>query len=135
MKYLIQLAGFFLSINLFLTTGIVYAQLEEVVVTAQKRSESLQDVGISISAFSGRELLERGIDDVTTLDETIPNLRITDGQGKGGAVPRFSLRGVGFQTDPTTVSSSPVAIHVNEIPYPYPIVGLNYLFDLDKRLR
>ncbi|MAJ50683.1 MAG: hypothetical protein CMB82_03580 [Flammeovirgaceae bacterium] len=132
MNRLIKFAGVFLSFSLLLTNAVVYAQLEEVVVTAQKRSESLQDVGISISAFSGRELLERGIDDITALDETIPNLRITDGQGKGGAVPRFSLRGVGFQTDPTTVSSSPVAIHVNEVPYPYPIVGLNYLFDLER---
>ena len=122
------------TVAIVVTTGATTtsAQLEEVVVTAQKRAESMQDVGISISAFSGKDLRDRGIDDITNLDEIVPNLRIQAGSGKGGAVPRFSLRGVGFQTDPTTVSSSPVAIHVNEIPYPYPIVGLNYLFDLER---
>ena len=56
-----------------------FAQLEEVIVTAQKRSESLQDVPISIDAFSGDELQELGVQSAHEILRLIPN---------AGTVPR-----------------------------------------------
>ena len=106
--------------------------LEEIVVTAQKREQSLQDVPISISAFTGDDLVERGINTIENLDDITPNMRIQTGAGVNGNIPVFSLRGVGFLTDPSTVSSSPVAVHVNEVPYPYPVVATNLLFDIER---
>ena len=129
------LAGF-VSIFAFAATTVAQEDaggaLEEVVVTAQKREQSLQDVPISITAFTGAELVDRGINQIDTLDEITPNMRIQSGAGVNGNIPVFSLRGVGFQTDPSTVSSSPVAVHVNEVPYPYPVVATGLLFDMDR---
>src|SRR3546814_13805646 len=48
--------------------------MAEIIVTAQKREENLQNVPISISAFSGDELEARGIDDSTALATITPGL-------------------------------------------------------------
>lgn len=69
--------------------------LEEVVVTARKREESLQDVGQSVSAFSGSEIEARFADDISEITDISPNLIIDDtAQGPGG-VAAISLRGIG----------------------------------------
>mgnify|MGYP001570986646 CR=1 FL=1 len=48
--------------------------LEEVLVTAEKREESLQDVSISVSAFNEEALNRGGIDDVSRLELLVPGL-------------------------------------------------------------
>jgi iron complex outermembrane receptor protein len=52
--------------------------LEEVIVTAQKRTESLQDVPISVSAIQGEKLQEAGIANMSALADYVPNLSISD---------------------------------------------------------
>lgn len=69
-----------------------FAQLEEVIVTAQKRSESLQDVPISIDAFSGDELQELGVQSAHEILRLIPNAGTVP---QGGAKQNFFIRGVG----------------------------------------
>ena len=54
--------------------------LEEVIVTAQKREQSLQDVPISVTAFSGAALQESGIKDVFDLQSNTPGLTIDQNQ-------------------------------------------------------
>jgi len=69
--------------------------LEEVVVTARKRQESLQDMGMSISALSGDEVQASFARDIGQLANMAPNLIIDDtSQGPGG-VAAISIRGVG----------------------------------------
>ena len=51
----------------------VAAELEEIVVTAQKRSESVQDVPISITAITGEELVQRGLTDFTEIAQSVAN--------------------------------------------------------------
>ena len=69
--------------------------LEEVVVTARKREESLQDVGQSVSAVSSVEVEARFARDISQLVDMSPNLIIDDtAQGPGG-VAASSLRGIG----------------------------------------
>ena len=65
--------------------------LEEVVVTAQKRSEPLQDVPIAISAVSGESLTALGASSITALAEVTPGLQMSSTQGS--LSPR--IRGVG----------------------------------------
>lgn len=61
--------------------SLVQAQvLEEVIVTAQKRVESLQDVPISVVAVSGDTITNRGIDSLAELSTSVPNLFITESQ-------------------------------------------------------
>ena len=52
------------------------AMLEEVVVTAQKREQSLQDIPIAITAFGVREIEQRGIQDITDIGTIVPNVKI-----------------------------------------------------------
>src|SRR5882762_6700912 len=53
------------------------AQLDEVVVTAQKRAQKVQDVGIDIDAFSGGQLKQLGVDHVTDLARVSPGVIVT----------------------------------------------------------
>jgi len=64
--------------------------LEEVVVTAQKRSENIQDVPISISALSGAKIVESGIKDMDDLSAFVPNLDISTGNNT-----QIRMRGLG----------------------------------------
>ncbi|MCV6622926.1 MAG: TonB-dependent receptor [Cellvibrionaceae bacterium] len=78
-----------------LSSGIAIAQessfaLEEVVVTAQKRSENIQDVPISISAVSGAKIAEAGIKDMDDLAAYVPNLDISTGNNT-----QIRMRGLG----------------------------------------
>lgn len=66
--------------------------LEEIVVTAQKREQNLMDVPIAISALSGSELSERGIDNIRDLSLAVPELTIFSGR-PGSDI--YLLRGIG----------------------------------------
>ncbi|MBT4520803.1 MAG: TonB-dependent receptor [Halieaceae bacterium] len=67
--------------------------LEEILVTATRRTERLQDVPMSVSAFGSDFLQDSGINDLTNLDEYTPNLKITPGQGTPAT--SFRIRGIG----------------------------------------
>ncbi|MEH6593605.1 MAG: TonB-dependent receptor [Halioglobus sp.] len=69
--------------------------LEEVVVTAQKREQSLQDVPISVAAMSGEKINDTGITNLEELTLYTPNVNINKGQ----AAPNIYVRGVGSGTN------------------------------------
>ena len=69
--------------------------LEEVIVTAQKRTESLQDVPISIVAISGEKIDDFGITGLEELTQYVPNVTINNGAG----TPNLFIRGVGSGTN------------------------------------
>jgi outer membrane receptor protein involved in Fe transport len=65
--------------------------LEEVIVTAQKRAQSLQDVPISVTALQGEKIKDAGIPDMTALADFVPNLHIA----KASVNTNIYMRGVG----------------------------------------
>lgn len=67
--------------------------IEEIVVTAQKRSQSIQDVSVAVTAVTGDELLSLGITDAFSLDKLAPGLQL----GLSGNDPRPALRGARTQ--------------------------------------
>ncbi len=69
------------------------AAIEEIVVTAQKREESLQDVPLSVAAFTGETMAKAGIDSVLELPRLVPNLMLNRGSQVSNL--RMSIRGVG----------------------------------------
>ena len=85
------------ALALAMAPGLAMSQgmLEEVIVTAQKRTESLQDVPISVSAMSGEKINDQGITDLAELTLYIPNVNINQGQ----AQPNIFIRGVGSGTN------------------------------------
>ena len=84
-------AGLFLFAAI--CTGIANAQivLEEVVVTATKRTESIQDVPVSVSAISGEEIENLGIADMEDLSLFVPNFEINS----ASILPNLYMRGLG----------------------------------------
>ena len=105
------------------------SMLEEIVVTAQKREESLQDVAISVAAFSGRQLAELGLTHANDLVKQVPGLKVS-GAG-GGTVSAFSIRGV-TQNDFASGQESPVAVYVDEAYISQSYVTSFSLFDLER---
>jgi len=70
--------------------------IEEIVVTAQKRAQNVQDVPVAISAFSAEMLETRGISNPQDLQEAVPNLSIGEQTNLGGTA-KVTLRGVGSE--------------------------------------
>lgn len=85
--------------------------LEEVIVTANKREQSAQDVGISIAAYSEAQLRALGVQDSTDIGRLTPGVHI--GGSIGGQTSLFTIRGVN-QNDFTDSVESPVAVYVDE---------------------
>ena len=68
------------------------ASLDEVVVTARRREERLQDVPISVTAFSGEQLVQRGVRVLDDLQNIAPGLKI-EPQNNKGSTPQLVIRG------------------------------------------
>jgi iron complex outermembrane receptor protein len=103
--------------------------LEEIVVTAQRRTESLQNVGIAISVLSGQTLADKAITNVVDLQNAIPSLQVEPAFGSGQ--PQYRIRGVGF-LDYTSNNASPVGVSVDDVAFALPIQTQGQLFDIDR---
>jgi hypothetical protein len=92
--------------------------LSEVVVTAQRREESAQNVGIAISVLSGASLADKSITYVNDLQNSIPSLQVEPAFGSGQ--PQYRIRGVGF-LDYTSNNASPIGVSVDDVSLALPI--------------
>jgi len=89
-----------------------YNALDEIVVTAQRTSQSLQDVPIAITAFTAQSLAAQQINNSQDLQLTLPNVTFTKGNFTSG---NFTIRGVGDLCVGVTCDSA-TAIHLNDLP-------------------
>ncbi|MGB1373903.1 MAG: TonB-dependent receptor plug domain-containing protein, partial [Aequoribacter sp.] len=87
--------------------------LEEVIVTAQKRAENLQEVPLSISAIGAQELDNRGIESLGDLNAVAPNVMIRQNPG-ARLISTLSIRGSG-QGQPAIWIDAPVGLYLNGI--------------------
>ncbi len=85
--------------------------LEEITVTAQKREQNLQDVGIAITAFSGDQLRAFGVQQSFELADFTPGVHI--GGALAGQNSQFTIRGV-TQNDFNDVVEAPNAVYLDE---------------------
>ena len=84
--------------------------IDEIIVTAQRRREKLQDVPLSITAITGKDLRNADIRDVTRLEQAVPGLRIA----RSGAAARPAIRGV--YTEAIAANSDPrIGFYIDEI--------------------
>jgi outer membrane receptor protein involved in Fe transport len=104
------------------------AQLEEVVVTAQKREQSANDIGMAISALSGEAMQEMGVIDTTDLAVAIPGMTFAD---SGLSTPVYTLRGVGFNEDAVQATAT-VGVYNDQIAVPFPIMTKGLLMDMQR---
>jgi outer membrane receptor protein involved in Fe transport len=103
--------------------------LGEVVVTAQRREESAQNVGIALSVLSGQDLASKGISSVVGLQNAIPSLQVEPAFGSGQ--PQYRIRGVGF-LDYTSNNASPIGVSLDDVAFALPIQTAGQLYDLDR---
>jgi iron complex outermembrane recepter protein len=102
------------------------AQIEEVVVTAEKKSEDVQSVPIAVTAFTGQDLQAQKITQFKDLQFHAPNVTYTSGQF-GGA--DFQIRGIGI-TAIGYDSESGVAVNFNEVYLADPQLTEGSFYDL-----
>jgi len=86
--------------------------IEEIIVTAQRQAESLQDVPIAVSAFSAETLERQQIDNASDLQLTLPNITFSKGNFTGSS---FTIRGIGDLCVGVSCDSA-TAIHLNGTP-------------------
>ncbi|TAJ72789.1 MAG: TonB-dependent receptor [Phenylobacterium sp.] len=104
------------------------APLQELVVTAQKREQRVESVGMAITAASGETLRTRGIDAVADLPRLVPGLTL---QESNFASTSFNLRGVGFFNSDLATPPA-VTVYLDEAPLPYPAMTRLVAFDLER---
>ncbi len=102
--------------------------IEEVIVTAQKRAQSVQDVGIAISVMGADEVADRDLGEFDSLAGAIPNLQALD---EAAGLPSFRIRGIGLN-EFQAAFDSPVGVHVDEVFLSKPMLGSMGFFDVER---
>jgi iron complex outermembrane receptor protein len=92
------------------------AGLEEIIVTARKVAENLQETPIAITAFSGDDLTERQVFNTAELDQVVPNLQFANNAPLAGnnSSSQVFIRGIG-QTDPTSTVDPGVGLYIDDV--------------------
>ncbi|MDG2520321.1 TonB-dependent receptor [Caulobacter segnis] len=101
--------------------------IEEIVVTAQKRSENLQDVPVSVTAITSQALQNQGVTNVMGLNNVAPGLRVS--AGDAAANPKIFIRGVGL-SDFNPNASSGVGVYVDGVFVGSPLAQMAGFYDL-----
>jgi outer membrane receptor protein involved in Fe transport len=101
---------------------------QDIIVTANRREESLSNVGMSISAFNNAALEQRNVASVADLAKLVPGFSV--GSAMQG-VTVYSLRGVGTN-ETTFASNSSVAVYQDQIPLTIPASTAGPSFDLQR---
>jgi iron complex outermembrane receptor protein len=104
--------------------------LEEVVVTAQKRQQSAQDVGIAISAFTGDQMNRLGWDTADDVVAQAPGVTLVQPNGPGSFY--INIRGVAQNDFSGDNQESPVAIYVDDVYVASPTGASFQLFDFER---
>lgn len=100
----------------------------DIVVTAQKREQRLNDVGLAVTAIGGEALQNRQISSLTDIASAVPGLVFSNSASN---TPVYTLRGVGFND--TTLGSYPdVSVYLDEAPLPFPVMTKLVGFDLER---
>ena len=86
--------------------------VDDIIVTAQKREESIQDVPIAVSAFSAETLQAQQIDNASDLQLTLPNVTFSKGNFTGSS---FTIRGIGDLCVGISCDAA-TAVHINGTP-------------------
>src|SRR5690349_1688164 len=104
--------------------------VEEVVVTARRREESLKDVPVAVTAVSGERLAATGAVDITTLQQSTPNLTVQVARGSNSTLISF-IRGVG-QQDPLWGFEPGVGLYVDDVYIARPQAAVLDIFDIQR---
>jgi len=102
--------------------------LEDVVVTAQKRSERLSDVPLSITAASAEQLSRQGVTNPAQLEKIVPGFTFTKSAYNA---PVYTIRGVGSYDEAIGISPT-VSVYVDQVPLPFSRMTQGAALDLER---
>jgi iron complex outermembrane receptor protein len=110
--------------------GASPAAVEEVVVTARRREETLKDVPVAVSAFSAETLARQGANDITALSQTTPNITVQTARGSNSTLISY-IRGIG-QQDPLWGYEPGVGLYVDDVYIYRPQGAVLDIFDVSR---
>ncbi len=101
---------------------------DDIVVTANKREENVNRVGLTITALSAETLSERRITSLDDIAAVVPGLSFAH---SGSNTPILTLRGVGYNS-PALGSYPAVSAYVDQVPLPFSVLALHAAYDLER---
>ncbi|KQY84948.1 TonB-dependent receptor [Brevundimonas sp. Root1423] len=104
--------------------------VDDVVVTARRRAEVLQDVPIAVTAIGAEALENRGTADITELARTTPSLTLNSARGSNSTLISF-IRGVG-QQDPLWGFDPGVGLYIDDVYVARPQAAVLDIFDVER---
>ncbi|QAY79897.1 TonB-dependent receptor [Sphingosinicella sp. BN140058] len=105
-------------------------QDQEIIVTARRRAESLQDVPIAVTAYSGEALERQGAIDITDISDTTPNVTLETSRGTNTTLTAF-IRGVG-QQDPVAGFEAGVGLYLDDVYLNRPQAAVLDIYDVER---
>jgi iron complex outermembrane receptor protein len=116
------------------TTGLAADQpplaLEEIIVTAQKRAQSVQDVPLAVTAVSQEMMVDQGIYDIIDLQRAVPSLTVVEGYNRANQTA-IVIRGIGtIGTQPAFEGS--VGTYIDGVYRSRPGMALSSMLDIDR---
>jgi iron complex outermembrane receptor protein len=106
------------------------ATVDEMVVTARRREETLKDVPVAVTAVSGERLAATGAVDITTLQQSTPGLTVQVARGSNSTLISF-IRGVG-QQDPLWGFEPGVGLYIDDVYIARPQAAVLDIFDVQR---
>jgi len=115
------------AFSLSATSAVNAAVLEEITVTAQKREQSAQDIGLAVTAFDSNTLRETQSTDIFAIADQLPNVQAYASVN----VRSFTIRGIGLNEFDSHFDS-PVAVHMDEVFISKPFMVSMPFFDMGR---
>jgi iron complex outermembrane receptor protein len=106
------------------------ANVDELVVTARRREETLKDVPVAVSAYTASRMEQTGVRDVTDLQKTTPSLTVQAARGTNSTLIAF-IRGVG-QQDPLWGFDPGVGLYLDDVYVARPQAAVLDVFDVER---
>jgi iron complex outermembrane receptor protein len=113
---------------LSLAASTAFAQIEEIIVTAQKREESLQDVPIAMQAFTGETVNDLGVLRVVDIVNHAPNINLS---GQNHANRAIAIRGIGT-SDFFAASPGSVGVYIDDVTMSSPYLTNLGIYDMER---
>jgi iron complex outermembrane recepter protein len=128
-RYFVSLAAILPWLSPWAFADSSDTKLEEIVVTAQKREQSFNDVGIAVSVLSSADIADAGIKTLVDVASQTPNLQMKN--VLGNSITNVSIRGIGLND--YAVNNNPAAgIYVDNVYLVSPAMLTFGLFDIDR---
>lgn len=100
----------------------------DIVVTANKREQNINKVGLTISALSSDALAKQRVSTLSDIAQAVPGLTFNTSASNS---PIFTLRGVGFQ-ESSLAAYPTTSVYIDEVPLPFPVLTTQTAFDLER---